>query len=82
MSKQFALDQRAWNGSAIKSHKTVVPPMAILVNRFRDYFFAGSRFASNHNGAVHCCNHRYLVEHSPKFWAASNQIRNSHTLAP
>src|SRR5947209_962885 len=61
MPKQFALEQGARNRSAIKGHKTVMPTGARVMNRFRDYFFTGTRFALNHDGTVHWRNHADLV---------------------
>jgi len=53
MPEQFSFDQILWNRCHVDRNERSIAPSAVVVERPRDQFFAGSGFARDRHRQVH-----------------------------
>src|SRR5262245_42957377 len=73
MPEQLAFQQTARNRGTVHRHESLVPPRTSVVNRSRNYFLTGSRFAEEQDRAIHGRDHGDRLHDFSKSHAVANQ---------
>ena len=83
VAEEFAFEQPGGNRGAVHRHEPLVPARAGIVNRPRNHFLAGPRFAEQQHRAVHGRDHGDRLGDFSERHAVTNQwtshVRSSST---